>query len=64
MSWVKSEEVWDMVVVKRKYGGVARLRNNDTFYRSISTFLLRSGNEGEYHWKQPRLCLRVTSCPR
>lgn len=53
-----------MVEVKRKYGGVARLSNNDTFYRSISTFLLRPGNEGKYHWKQPRLCLRVTSGTR
>ena len=53
-----------MVIVKRKYGGVARLGNNGTFYRSISTFLLRPGHEGKYHWKQPRLRLRVTSCPR
>lgn len=64
MSRVKSEEIWVTVVVKRKYGGVARLSNNDTSYRSISTFLLRPGNEGKYHWKQPRLCVRVTSCPR
>lgn len=64
MSCVKSEEIWVMVEVKRKYGGVARLSNNDTFYRSISTFLLRPGNEGKYHWKQPRLCLRVTSGTR
>ena len=64
MSRAKSEEIWDMVVAKRKHGGVARLSDNDTFYRNISTFLLRPGNEGKYHWKQPRLCLRVTSCPR
>lgn len=51
MLWVKSEEIWDMVVVKCKYGGVVCFRNNDMFYCSIFIFLLCFGNEGEYYWK-------------